>query len=155
MIKLSRKYIFIFVFMCSTAVAATLVFDASSAMYRNLANVDGTNIRTNEYIRLAAITNMIGAYRSLHGAFSLPRGTTIKVVWQDRSSEQFLTTSQYSDVQAVMIPGTQQAASGGGGGVVSSPGNPPFGMNDPFAGCYTNTVKACTSAGGGHKFVRV
>jgi len=47
--------------------------------------VQGVGISSDVAVRTAGMSALVGAYRATHGAFSLPKGTIIKVVWKDGS----------------------------------------------------------------------
>lgn len=140
-------------FVCFIAVAAGLItINAADAAYRNLPNVRGTNIHTDAEIRIAAGWELTGAYRLKNGLNRLPQGSQFKVIWQDKSSEIYMISSRYLSMGTVPVPNTQQSApssSGGGGGIGGGIGGGD--PDSPWANCYTTTVRACTSVGGGAK----
>jgi hypothetical protein len=96
--------------------AGGISIDCSEAPYSSLPAVQGIGNSDEEALQEAAGVAIAGAYRSLHGASSLPVGTQIEVTWQNGSSEKMLIELVSSTVGVSPIPGTQKAAGVGGGG---------------------------------------
>lgn len=147
-----RKKIFaaLLAFVSFVAIAATITINTADTAYRNLSNVQGTNIYTDGEIRAAAGFQLAGAYRAVHGVSQLPQGSQFKVIWQDGSSEKYMVVSRYLSAGTTPIPNTQQGApSAGGGGGIPDPGAGGDGPGGDWSDCFNTTIKACTSAGGG------
>lgn len=82
----------------------------SDAGYRNLSNVSGTSIDTEEEVRIAGLTQIASQYRLRNGLSTLPSGAQFRVVWPNGSSEGGSVVNPFGSVGAVPVPGTQSSS---------------------------------------------
>ena len=103
-----------------TAVATTIIINASDPAYRNLSNVADTNVGTDWEIRNAGLTQIAATYRGLNGLGTLDNNEEFKVIWKDGSSEKAKVVNKFSTLGAVPVPGSQEGGNdtgiGGGDG---------------------------------------
>ncbi|MDC8013898.1 hypothetical protein [Tahibacter soli] len=120
----------VFVYALFTAVASPMALaqlncggptlNTNQPPYSQLETVRNSfvTIEDEEAVRSGLITALVGAYRSIpgNGTFSLPPGSPVRVVYEDRSKECGIVISQTGSMSAVPVPGSRREAPGGGAG---------------------------------------
>lgn len=146
--KLISGLLLLFLVLSTPAYAQSITINTNLAPYNNLANVQGSGISADMSVRQAGFFEITGAYRTANGWNSLTKGTIVKIIYQDGSSEKIKITSniQAGSVTATVIEGSQRDAAGGsvgsgsGGDGGSNPGGSSGGgSSGPIGGgCYGN-----------------
>lgn len=75
------------IFAAGVAIAATVSIDARFAPYNVVPAAEGIEVDSSADLRVAGLNALAGAYRTLHGALSLPPGSIVKVTWFNGSKE--------------------------------------------------------------------
>ena len=101
----------------SGAVLAQVVaIDGRNEPYASMPAIQGITAFSMIDLRVAALNQAVGVYRTRHGASTLPVGSTIAFTYGDGSTEKALVGCRVSPVCVQPIPGTQTAAPSGTGG---------------------------------------
>lgn len=108
--KILSKRIVVLLLVSLAVIAAEMTIDSRSPAYRNLSNVNGTDIHTLWDIRTAGLTQITAAYRLTHGIGSLPAGTVVRVIWGNGSYEKAMVANMAGSMGTVPVPGTQVEA---------------------------------------------
>lgn len=145
------KSILVPLFFAGAAVAAGMItINSGKPPYNQLSNIVDTSATSEEAVRVAGLSQIVGTYRATHGLSTLPTGTVFRVIWPDGTSERAQTGSRGGSVQATPVPGTQtgfDGGAGGGGGDSWIPsGDDPYLPSDPGRGgvnCNVALVIGC------------
>lgn len=138
----------LFISLWASNARASITINAGGPGYNHLPSVQNVTIHSDASVRTAALSSLVGAYRTIHGLGSLPTGTVFKVVWGDGSSELAMTVALVGTITAEPIPDTQveaPAGTGGGGGTGTGTGST-YGIIGYRAIYRTGTV--CVDGGG-------
>jgi hypothetical protein len=162
----------VFAFMLTIVAPAAFAINPCSPMssvslneadYSHVPGYDtGVDVKESEGVRDSLVSNEIGEYRNQHGQDSLPRGTLISQTYLGGSQECLTVASKYSDVQALVIVGTQFTSNGtwlGTTGTGSIGGGGGGGGGTVFGGIIFQTgswcVKTTTTWSDGTKTVEI
>ena len=147
MAMISRKQkwgVFGLAFLTFSVVAATVSINAGAFPYTQVPSATGVGVSSHSEVRIAALYGLAGMYRTTHGPASLGVGSTIKVTWDDGSSEEGKVSCLTSTVCVVPVPGTQKPAGSTGSGSGDSSGGGSKGGSGggsnpgSGSGCYGN-----------------
>lgn len=137
----------------NVAFAQSITINANAGAYSSVPAANGVTISSIAEVRVAGMTALVGAYRSINGLASLPVGTQVKVIWQGGSSETAVIVCLVGSVCAEPVPGTQQPYSGGGPGGPGDGGGPggpsPGGPGGPGGGGPGGGPRGCEIEVGG------
>ena len=143
------------VLLACSAVAATIVtLYANDSRWNTLNNVYGTGISSEDGVRSAGAFAMIGIYnRTVPEVIRIRLDQTIRVAWQDGTSEQIKFVCSTSPACARIVEGTQVDAGGsagdGGSGDGGSGDYSGWVGGDPYDQCTSDVVNACVAIGDG------
>ncbi|UKE66800.1 hypothetical protein [Xanthomonas graminis] len=104
------------------AIARTISINAGTAPYNKVAAAQGISADDMGELRIAALTALVGMYRTVNGTGSVGIGDQVSVTYSDGSKEKGSVVCNVGTVCVTPIPGTQQGGGGGGGGGANLPG---------------------------------
>ena len=139
---------------CSAVAATIVTLYADDSRWNTLNNVYGTGISSEDAIRSAGAFAMIGVYnRTVPEAIQIRIDQTIRVAWQDGTSEQIKLVCATSPVCARIVEGTQVDAGGsagdGGSEVGGTGGYSGWAGGNPYDQCTSDVVNACVAIADG------
>ena len=103
-----RKWLALLLAIFSVGViAAGIEIRGDMLPYSNLSSA-GTGVSSTTAERINALTQAAGAYRTMHGSSTLPRGSTFGMRYQDGSSERGRVDSVMGTVGSTPIGGSQK-----------------------------------------------
>lgn len=149
-----KSFALLVALIAGSAIAATMItLYANDLRWRNLENVLGTGITSEDGVRSAGAFSMIVTYnRTVPESARITLGETIRVAWQDGSAEQIRFRCSSSPACAQIVEGTQVDAwdgSADGGGDDAGGTYTGWAGGDPYDQCTTDVVNACVAIGEG------
>ncbi|RRJ56980.1 hypothetical protein EIM45_21770 [Xanthomonas vasicola pv. musacearum] len=119
-----KRYLAFFALVISSlpVIASAVTIRAGYAPYNQVAPAEGITVLDDSLLRVAAMYDLWGMYRTVNGLTALPRGSTFDVVYSDGSSEKATVACIGATICVIPVPGTQRRddgtliSNGGGGG---------------------------------------